>query len=122
MEELNMEVSKETIERVYEAIEVAKTTGKIRKGTNEVTKAIERGTARLVAVAKNVTPPEIVMHLPLLAEEKEIACVQVPSKEELGAAAGLTVGTSCVAIVQEGEAKNILKEILAKVMPQKQGE
>jgi large subunit ribosomal protein L7Ae len=123
MEELNMaEVSKETIEKVYEAIEVAKTTGKIRKGTNEVTKAIERGTARLVVVAKNVTPPEIVMHIPLLSEEKEIACVQVPSKEELGAAAGLTVGTSCVAIVQEGEAKNILKEILAKVMPQKQGE
>lgn len=116
------EVSKETIEKVYEAIEVAKTTGKIRKGTNEVTKAIERGTARLVVVAKNVTPPEIVMHIPLLSEEKEIACVQVPSKEELGAAAGLTVGTSCVAIVQEGEAKNILKEILAKVMPQKQGE
>jgi len=117
----NVELSKDLIEKVYEAIEVAKTTGKIRKGTNETTKAIERGTAKLVVVAKDVTPPEIVMHIPLLSEEKEIACVQVPSKEELGAAAGLSVGTSCVAIVAEGEAKTVLKEILAKVKPLKEG-
>lgn len=117
-----VELSKEMVEKVYEAIEIAKTTGKVRKGTNETTKAIERSNAKLVAVAKDVNPPEIVMHIPLLAEEKEITCVQVPSKEELGAAAGLSVGTSSVAIVQEGEARNIVKEIVAKVKPQKEGE
>ena len=116
------ELSKDMIEKVYEAIEISKTTGKVRKGTNETTKAIERGTAKLVVVAKDVNPPEIVMHIPLLSEEKEIACVQVPSKEELGAAAGLSVGTSSVAIVQEGEARNLVKEITAKVKPQKEGE
>ncbi len=103
--------SKEVAERVLEAIEVAKATGKLRKGTNEVTKAIERGQAKLVAVAKDVNPPEIVMHIPLLAKEKGILCVEVPSKEELGAAAGLSVPTGSVAIVQEGDAKELLKEI-----------
>ena len=109
------EASKELINKVYEAIEIAKTTGKLRKGTNETTKAIERGDTKLVAIAKDVSPPEITMHIPLLCEEKGIACIQVPSKEELGASAGLGVGTSAVAIVQEGEAKHLVKEIVEQL-------
>ena len=77
----------------------------------EVTKALERGKAKLVAVAGDISPPEIVMHLPLLAKEKDIPCVQVGGKEELGAASGITVSTTAVAIVEEGEAKKIIKDI-----------
>ncbi len=97
--------------RALEAVELARTTGKIKKGTNEVTKAIERGTAKLVLVAKDVSPPEVVMHLPLLGKEKGVPVVEVPSKEELGAAAGLSVPAVSVAVIQEGEAKAIIKEI-----------
>ncbi len=96
------------IDRIYEAVEVAKATGKIRKGTNEVTKAIEKEEAKLAIIAKDVTPPEIVMHIPVLCKEKNIPFAEVPSKEELGAAAGLDLGTSSIAIVQEGEAKKIV--------------
>lgn len=102
------------IDKIYEAVEVAKATGKIRKGTNEVTKALEKGEVKLIVVAKDVIPPEIVMHLPVLSKEKGITCVEVPSKEELGAAAGLDLGTSSIAIVQEGEAKSIVKELTGK--------
>ena len=109
------EAPKELVDKVYEAIEVAKATGKLRKGTNEATKVIEKGTAKLVVIAKDVNPPEITMHIPLLAEEKGIPCVQVPSKEELGAAAGIDVPTGCVAIVQEGESKQLIKEITEKM-------
>ncbi len=98
-------------DKIYEAIELAKTSGKLRKGSNEVTKALERGQAKLVAIAKDVNPKEIVMHIPLLAKEKGIPCFEVPSKEELGTAAGLPLGTAAVAIVQEGEAKNLIKEL-----------
>lgn len=109
------EVPKELIEKVYEAIELAKATGKIRRGTNEATKVIEKGIAKFVVIAKDVNPPEITMHIPLLAEEKGVPCVQVPSKEELGASSGIDVPTGSVVIVQEGEAKHILKEILDKI-------
>ncbi len=109
------ELSKELHEKVLEAIEVAKATGKIKKGVNEVTKAIEKQQAKLAAVAKDVSPKEIVMHIPLLAKEKEIPCVEVNSKEELGAASGLEVGTSAVAIMNEGEAKKLVKEIVEKL-------
>ncbi|MFH1064236.1 MAG: ribosomal L7Ae/L30e/S12e/Gadd45 family protein [Candidatus Woesearchaeota archaeon] len=105
----------EMIEKTYQAIEGAKSTGKIKKGINEVTKAVEKGDAKLVAFAADINPPEIAMHMPLLCKEKGIPCVKVGGKEELGAAAGLTVPTSAVAIMKEGESKDLIKEIADKL-------
>jgi large subunit ribosomal protein L7Ae len=92
----------------YQIIEKAKATGKIEKGTNEVTKAIERGTALFVVYASDVEPKEIVAHLPILCKEKKIICKEVESKQKLGIAAGLPVSTSAVAVIVAGDAdKNI---------------
>ena len=98
-------------DQVYEAVEVARATGKIKKGSNEVTKALERGVAKFVVVAKDVTPAEVIMHIPLLAKEKGVPCVEVPSKEQLGAAAGLTIPTGAIAVVVEGEAKKLIDAV-----------
>lgn len=98
-------------DKALEAVEVARSTGKICKGSNEVTKALERGNAKLVVVAGDVSPPEVVMHLPLLAKEKNVPCIKVPKRDELGAAAGLSVATAAVVIVQEGDAKSLIKEL-----------
>jgi len=106
------ELSKERLDLVYEVVEVAKATGKIKKGTNEATKAIEKGTAKIVAFAKDVTPPEVVMHIPLLCKDKGIPCYAIPSREELGTAAGLIVPTAAVAVVDEGNGKKVLQELL----------
>jgi len=109
------EAPKEIVAKAYEAVELAKKTGKIKKGSNEATKAIERGMAKLVLVAKDVNPPEIIMHMVPLCKEKNAPLLEVPSKEELGAAAGLSVPTGAVAIITEGEAKELIKEIAAKL-------
>jgi large subunit ribosomal protein L7Ae len=88
----------------YQIVEKARRTGKIEKGTNEVTKAIERGTAKLVVYASDVDPKEIVQHLPLLCKEKGIACQEVDSKKKLGIAMGIPVAASSVAVIEGGEA------------------
>ncbi|OYT36713.1 50S ribosomal protein L7ae [Candidatus Pacearchaeota archaeon ex4484_71] len=88
----------------YQIIEKAKRTGKIEKGTNEVTKAIERGTAKFVAYAADVDPKEIVAHLPLLCKEKGIPCLEADSKQKLGVAVGIPVSASSVAVIEAGEA------------------
>jgi len=94
----------------YNLIETVKKTGKLDKGTNEVTKAIERGVAKLVVYAKDVEPKEIVLHLPVLCAEKGIPCHEVDSKQKLGLAAGVGVKASAVAVIESGEAeKEILK-------------
>lgn len=98
------------MEKAYEAIEIARNTGKIAKGTNEVTKVAEKGTAKLIIAASDVSPKEIVMHLPIIAKEKKIPFVEVDSRKQLGAAAGLPVSTAAVAILKEGDAKSLIKE------------
>ncbi len=109
------EVSKEAVELAFEIVEIAKASGKIKKGTNEVTKAIEKQRAKLVVIASDVTPPEIIMHLPLLAKEKEVPCITVGTKEELGTAAGVGIGASSLAIIDEGDAKEQLKNIIGMI-------
>ncbi|NJF24486.1 50S ribosomal protein L7Ae [Thermococcus sp. Bubb.Bath] len=112
---VKFEVPSELAEKALEAVEVARDTGRIRKGTNETTKAIERGQARLVVIAEDVDPEEIVAHLPPLCEEKEIPYIYVPSKKELGAAAGLEVPAASVAIVEAGKARELVEDIATKV-------
>ena len=68
---VKFEVPKELADQVYSVVETARDTGKIRKGTNETTKAVERGQAVLVVIAEDVDPAEIVAHLPPLCDEKK---------------------------------------------------
>lgn len=97
--------------KVLEAIEIARNSGKIKKGANEATKAIEKGIAKLVVYAADVTPKEVIMHLPLLCKEKNVLCLEVAKKDDLGAAAGLPVATAAVAVVKEGEAKATIESL-----------
>lgn len=92
----------------YQLVETAKKTGKIDKGSNEVTKAIERGQAKLVLVAEDVNPKEIIQHLEPLCKEKGIPYETVDSKKKLGVAAGINVGTATIAIIEAGEASSAL--------------
>ncbi len=89
----------------YTIVEKAKKTGKIEKGTNEVTKAIERGTAKFVVAASDVSPKEIIQHLALLCKEKGIKYGEVDSKQKLGISVGLKVACSSVAVIAAGEAE-----------------
>ncbi len=92
-------------DKAYEIVEIARNTGKIVKGVNETSKAIEKGKAKLVVVAEDCDPKEIMMHLPMIAKEKGVLVAMVKSKEDLGAAAGLSLKTAAVAVVKEGDAK-----------------
>jgi large subunit ribosomal protein L7Ae len=116
------EVSGELTEKVLQIVEKARTSGKVRKGTNEATKAIERGKAKLVVVANDVDPKEVVMHLPVLCDEKSIPCAFVPTKKELGAAAGLEVGCSSVAVLEPGDGKALLEDLTKKLAILKKAE
>ena len=109
------EVPKEVADQTYEAVEIATNTGKIRRGVNEVTKAVEREKAQMVIIAEDVSPEEIVMHLPVLCNEKNITYTYVPTKKELGAASGIPVGTSAIAITEAGDAKELIEGLKKKV-------
>ncbi|MFB6218347.1 MAG: 50S ribosomal protein L7Ae [Halobacteriaceae archaeon] len=98
-------------DRAIEALEVARDTGSVKKGTNETTKAIERGNAALVYIAEDVQPEEIVLHLPELADEKGIPYVFVEAQDDIGHAAGLEVGSAAAAVVDAGDAEEDVEDI-----------
>jgi len=95
----------------YEIVEKARKSGKIDKGTNEVTKAIERGTAKLVVIAEDVQPKEIVQHLPVLCKEKGIPYAFVDSRQKLGIAAGINVPAASIAVIDAGDAAAPIAEL-----------
>ncbi|MFB6174689.1 MAG: 50S ribosomal protein L7Ae [Candidatus Nanohalobium sp.] len=108
------EPSESLAEQTYDAVEKSEDTGKVVIGTNEVTKAIERNEAELVVIAGNVSPEEIVMHLPSLAEERDIPYTFVPDKEELGLAAGIQVQSAAIAVTKTGNADDEIEEVAEK--------
>ena len=116
---VKFEVSKEVADKIVEAIRLAKQSGAVRKGANEVTKSIERGLATFVVIAEDVEPEEVVMHIPTLCEQKKIPYAYVPTKEALGKAVGLNVPCTSIAIEKAGQAENIIKEIISRITGKK---
>ena len=98
-------------DKILQIVEIARNTGKIRIGTNEATKAIERSIAKLVVAAEDVSPKEVIMHLAPLCDEKKIPYATVKSKQELGRAAGIDVSSAAIAIIEPGDAKKDIDEL-----------
>ena len=112
---VRFETTEELVNKTYEAVEKTRDTGKLKKGTNEVTKQVERGQAKLVIMAGDVSPEEILAHIPILCEEKTIPFTYVPSRMDLGRAAGLNTGTACLALVDIGDAKDLVEGIIKEI-------
>jgi large subunit ribosomal protein L7Ae len=66
-------------------------------------------------MAEDVSPEEILAHMPVLCEEKNIPYTYVPSKQELGTAAGLLVGTAAVAVIGTGKEKEGIENLVKKI-------
>ena len=118
---VKIEVPKEVADAAYEALQIASRTGAVRKGTNETTKAVERAEAKLVIIAEDVDPPEVVAHLPLLCQERKIPYLFVPSKNKIGGSVSIDVPAASASIVKEGEAEGLVKEIIARIEGLKRG-
>ena len=114
-EVIDMTENQELVNKAYSLLNIVSETGKLRKGTNESTKAIERKQTKLVIFAEDVSPPEVVAHITPLCKEREIPCIGVPFRAELGKAAGLNVPTACVAIVDAGEGKKQLTDLVSEL-------
>ena len=112
------EVPKEIVDAAYEALTIASKSGSVRKGTNEATKAVERAQAKLVIIAEDVDPPEVIAHLPLLCEERKIPYVFVSSKQKIGSAVDIDVPSAAACIVEVGEAASLVKEITKRIEQQ----
>jgi len=118
---VKFETPEDLVSPILEALRVAATSGKVKKGTNEATKAIERGSSKLIVIAEDVEPPEVVAHLPILCEEQGAAFVFVPTKQELGNSLGIEITSAAAAILDAGDAQHIVDQIIATIAKIKGG-
>ena len=88
---VKFETPKEVSEAAYEVLRQASRSGKVRKGTNETTKGVERGIAKLALIAEDVQPPEDVAHLPIICDKRKIHYVIVSSTYHIVPATGIDV-------------------------------
>ncbi len=118
---VKFETPQDLVNPILEAIRVAAQSGKVRKGTNEATKAIERGISKLIIIAEDVEPPEVVAHLPIICDEQGAAYAFVPSKQELGKALGIDVTSAAAAILDSGDAQHIVDQVIESISKVKGG-
>ncbi|KAF2403225.1 L30e-like protein [Trichodelitschia bisporula] len=84
----------------------------LKKGANEATKTLNRGISELIVLAADTTPLAILLHLPLLAEDKNVPYVYVPSKMALGRACGVSRAVIAASITTN-EASDLNNQIRA---------
>ncbi|KAF7295376.1 Ribonucloprotein [Mycena indigotica] len=96
---------------ILELVQQASQYKQLKKGANEATKTLNRGIAEFIVLTADTEPLEILLHLPLLCEEKNVPYVFVPSKAALGRACGVTRPVIS-ASVTTSESKELSSQII----------
>ncbi|MDS0256479.1 50S ribosomal protein L7Ae [Thermoplasmatales archaeon AK] len=105
----------ESVEKkLLDLVENSYRSGKIKKGTNEVIKSIERGESKIVVIAEDVSPPEVVYYLPMLCEERKVPFGYVKKKTELGSKVGISSAAS-IAILDYGKNEETFKQVVSEL-------
>lgn len=74
----------------------------VKRGVKEVVKALRKGEKGLVIIAGDISPADVISHIPVLCEDNSVSYIFIPSKEDLGGAGATKRPTSCVMIVPGG--------------------
>merc|ERR1711865_736711 len=105
--------------KLFKCIKKATKSKQVLRGVKEVVKAVHKGTKGVCVIAGNISPMDVISHLPVLCENNGVPYIYVRSKEELGAAALTKRPTSCMLIApkikKDLEAPEGYDELIKKV-------
>ncbi|KAI9691293.1 MAG: RNA binding protein snu13 [Bogoriella megaspora] len=99
-------------QEILDVVQQAHNYRQLKKGANEATKTLNRGVSEVIVLAADASPLAIILHLPLLCEDKNVPYVYVPSKMALGRAAGVSRAVVSVSITSN-EASDLMSSIRA---------
>ncbi|SCU93838.1 LAFA_0F18470g1_1 [Lachancea sp. 'fantastica'] len=103
--------SKKLNKKVLKTVKKASKAKNVKRGVKEVVKALRKGEKGLVVIAGDISPPDVISHIPVLCEDQGIPYIFVPSKQDLGSAGATKRPTSVVFVVpgsskkKDGKAK-----------------
>ena len=92
----------------------------VKRGVKETVKAVRKGQAGLVIIAADISPIDVLSHLPMLCEDKGVPYMYVRSRAEVGEACKTKRPTSCVLVAKpsskQEETHEAFKECQSKVL------
>lgn len=94
--------SKKLNKKVLKTVKKASKAKHVKRGVKEVVKALRKGEKGLVIIAGDISPEDVISHLPVLCEDHSVPYIFIPSKEDLGSAGATKRPTSCVMVVAGG--------------------
>jgi len=104
-------------QEILDLVQQASHYRQLKKGANEATKTLNRGISEVIILAADTQPLAILLHLPLLCEDKNVPYVYVPSKSALGRACGVSRAVISVSITtnEASDLMNSIKSLKDKV-------
>ncbi|KAK4984781.1 RNA binding protein snu13 [Elasticomyces elasticus] len=99
-------------QEILDLVQQASHSRQLKKGANEATKTLNRGISEIIVLAADTAPLAILLHLPLLCEDKNVPYVYVPSKAALGRACGVSRAVISASITTN-EASELMQQIRA---------
>ena len=109
--------SKKSTKKVHKLVKKASQAKSVRRGVKEVVKALRKGEKGLLIIAGDISPIDVVTHLPIMCEDRDVPYYYVPSKHDLGAAACTKRPTSCILVNPtslEGEEKELYEKVVSE--------
>ena len=89
--------------KLLKVVKKATKAKQVKRGVKEVVKGLRKGVKGFVVIAGDISPIDVIAHLPVLCEDANVPYVYVPSKEDLASAGSTKRPTSCVMIVEAGK-------------------
>uniref|UniRef100_A0A804KLM0 H/ACA ribonucleoprotein complex subunit 2 n=1 Tax=Musa acuminata subsp. malaccensis TaxID=214687 RepID=A0A804KLM0_MUSAM len=87
----------------------------LKRGLKEVVKSVRRGHKGLCVIAGNISPIDVITHVPILLEEADIPYIYVPSKEDLAVAGVTKRPTCCVLVLTKPTKGELVQEVQEKL-------
>ena len=90
--------SRKSTKKIYKLVKKASQAKNVRRGVKEVVKALRKGETGFCIIAGDISPIDVITHLPIMCEDRSVPYFYVPSKVDLGGAACTKRPTSCILV------------------------
>ena len=107
--------SRKLTKRLYKTVKKAQKVKRLRRGVREVVKGLRKNEKGIVVLAGDVSPVDVISHIPVFCEDKNVPYCYVPSRKDLGVAGGTKRPTSVVLIQSHEQYKELYDECYGTV-------
>ncbi len=106
---------KKLTKKLYKMVKKAQKAKRLKRGVREVVKGLRKEEKGVVVLAGDVSPIDVISHIPVFCEDKGVPYCYVPTRKDLGAAAFTKRPTSVVMVQSAEDYQELYQDCYSKV-------